>query len=318
MDFHVIERPTVDLSAWETLVRKESFFQTATWADVCAAGIGRRARAVFLCGFEGNVLKAGMPAIISNRFGLRSFFSMPFGTYGGAAFAPDVDDESKSRFGRWLSEMIEAGRYWQVEISDYNDSLHSRSGCSLVRSRYETHVVDLPEGVEFVPPDKGTSADVRAGEKRGGKIVTVDADRLDEFCRLYRLTEARHGRTRRRYTRDFFAAILQHLGDTGRLHWTGLEADGMLVGSQINFIHGDTLFYWQAVSDYEKRWFKPNHVLLYDAIRYAQANGIPRVNLGGSPRGAASLRKFKEQWGGRPVEYDVYSYRSRLHRLVRG
>lgn len=317
MDVQIIERPAMDLPAWNALVRQRSFFQTIAWADVCAAGMGAQARAVFLCAFEDGGLKAGLPAIITSRFGLKSFFSMPYGTYGGAVYSPDFDDEFKRRFCDGLTKTLAAGGFWHMDITDYFESLRLWSDCPLIRTRCETHVIELQDGVEFIPPDKGTAGDIRAGEKRGGMIVTIDSGRLDDFFRLYRLTEKRHGRTRLRYSREFFGAILDHLGGTDRLYWTGFEAEGVLIGSQINFIHGDTLFYWQAVSDYEKRWYKPNQALLYDAILNAGGRGLRQINLGGSPEDAVGLRKFKEQWGGRPIAYDVYSYRSRLHRLMR-
>ncbi|MDD4051937.1 MAG: GNAT family N-acetyltransferase [candidate division Zixibacteria bacterium] len=317
MDVRVIERPAVDLPAWDALVQYRSFFQTVAWADVCAAGMGRQARAVFLCAFEDGVLKAGLPAITTRRFGLKSFFSMPYGTYGGAVYDPGVDDEFKRRFCGSLTTTLDTGRFWYIDITDYFDSLRLWSDCPLIRTRYETHIIELQDGVEFMPSDKGTAGDIRAGEKRGGRIVTIDSGRLNDFFRLYRLTEKRHGRTRLRYSREFFKAILDHLGRIDRLYWTGFEAEGTLIGSQINFVYGDTLFYWQAVSDYDKRWYKPNQALLYDAILHAGEKGLRQVNLGGSPQDAVGLRKFKEQWGGQPMAYDMYSYRSRLHRLIR-
>ncbi len=317
MDVRIIERPAVGLPAWEALVGQRSFFQTVAWADVCAVGMGPQARAVFLCAFEDGVYRAGLPAIITRRFGLKSFFSMPYGTYGGAVYSPGVDDEFRRRFCDCLATTLEAGGFWYIDIADYFDSLQLWPDCPLIRTRCETHIIELQNGVEFMPSDKGTAGDIRAGEKRGGRIVTIDSSRLDDFFRLYRLTEQRHGRTRLRYSREFFGAILDHLAGTDRMYWTGFEAEGTLIGSQINFIHGDTLFYWQAVSDYDKRWYKPNQALLYDAILHAGRRGLRQVNLGGSPEDAAGLRKFKEQWGGRPVTYDVYSYRSRLHKLVR-
>lgn len=317
MDVRIIERPAVDLPVWEALVRQRSFFQTVAWADVCATGMRGQTRAVFLCGHEDNVLKAGLPAIITRRFGLKSFFSMPYGTYGGVAYAGNVDDEVKRQFCNCLATTLDAGGFWYIDMTDYFDSLRLSPDCPLIRTRCETHILELQEGGEFIPPDKGTAGDIRAGEKRGGRIVTIDSGRLDDFFRLYRLTEQRHGRTRLRYSREFFGAILDILGGTDRLYWTGFEAEGTLIGSQINFVHGDTLFYWQAVSDYDKRWYKPNQVLLYDAILHAGKRGLRQVNLGGSPRDAVGLKKFKEQWGGRPIAYDMYSYRSRLHRLMR-
>lgn len=317
MDFRVIDRQELDLPSWEALVHDRLFYQTVAWADICASGLPHHAHAVFLCGFAQGRLKAGLPAITTSRLGFRSFFSMPDGAYGGAVFAPDINEDSKKQYYAHLSSFLRPGRFAHIAIADYDNSLAGWADCSLARATYATHIIELSEKAAYVPPDKGTVVDIRAGKKRGGEIIPMTSARLEEFFRLYRMTEKRHGRSRTRYAIAFFGAILRHLEGTGQLYWTGLQADGALVASQINFIHGDMLYHWMVVSDYDKRWFKPNHVLLSDAIEYARQRGIRRINLGASPETAAGLRKFKEQWGGQPFTYDVLSYRSRLHRLVR-
>jgi lipid II:glycine glycyltransferase (peptidoglycan interpeptide bridge formation enzyme) len=101
------------------------------------------------------------------------------------------------------------------------------------------------------------------------------------------------------------------------LYWNSLLEDSRMVGSCINFIHGDTLFNWQNVSDYSKRYLRPNHVLIADAIEYAIERGIKKINLGASPPYAHSLIDFKKRWGGERVNYDSYFSSSWLLRLLR-
>jgi len=317
MDVRLIDRPMVDASAWAALARGGSFFQTLAWADVCAAGIGPQARSVFLCGFEGDGLWAGLPAVITRRLGQRSFFSMPYGTYGGILFAPEVGAERRREFVLRLNDFLRAERFAQVEITDFEGSLAGGSAYPLVRVALSTHVIPLSAEAEYHPPDKKIEGHLRTGRKTGAEIVAVEQDTLDDFYELYRRTEVRHGRKKPRYHRRMFEQVWRLLSGTGMLYWNGLLVEGRLAGSQISFIFGETLFSWQTVSDYDLRQYKPNHLLLDDAIRYGLGRGVRRVNLGGSPEGAAGLREYKERWGGQAVMYDAYSYRSRWHRLVR-
>lgn len=317
MDVRVIERPAMDSSAWASLARGGSFFQTLPWADVCTAGIGRRAKAVFVCGFDQGELKAGLPAVITRRFRQTSFFSMPYGTYGGVLFDSGLGAEGRRSFLTHLDDYLDAGRFAQVVITDFAGSLADWAPRRLTRTVLSTHVVSLASDGEYHPPDKKIEGHLRAGRKTGAEIVGVDEDMLDDFYDLYRRTEARHGRHKPRYHRRMFEQVRRQLADSGMLYWNGLLVEGRLAGSQINFIYGDMLFSWQTVSDYDLRQYKPNHLLLDDAIRYGLGRGVRRVNLGGSPEEAEGLRDYKERWGGQTVEYAVHSHRSALHRLVR-
>ena len=96
-----------------------------------------------------------------------------------------------------------------------------------------------------------------------------------------------------------------------------MMADDVMIGSRISFLHGGSLFNWQAVSDYRYRRFKANQVLLDEAVRRGRAAGAATINLGASPPDAEGLIDYKERWGGRRVVYDVLSGRSGIFRMVK-
>jgi len=318
MDFKVIERPMLDVAAWEKLSARASFFQTIAWADICSDAMGSRARPVFICGFKDRRLRAGMPAIVTSRFGLASLYSMPYDTYGGIIFDDRISAEDKDDFYTGMVAYLRKDLYSRIVITDFSASLAGcEKRCDLHVRTALTHVIPLSSDRTYEPPDKKTRGHVRRGKKEGAEIVTIDSEEyLDEFFNLYCLTEKRHGRETPRYDRHFFDTLLLRLADSNTLLWLGVIADGEMIGSQINFIHADTLFNWQTVSDYDKRRFKPNHLLLDYAIDVARERTLSRVNLGASPEDAEGLIDYKDRWGGRQVEYDIYYYRSGLRKLL--
>jgi hypothetical protein len=317
MKFQVIDRQSLDLSAWENLTKNGSFFQTYHWVDICIGGLGPRACAVFLCGYENDKLSAGLPAIVISRFGAKSLYSMPYGTHGAAIFTPEISNRSKRVFLQELSDYLSSHRYSLIEIVDFDNSLIELPGKKLGRSKKSTHIIELSKDSDFHPRDKRVERHIRSGRGSGVEIVEIkDENRLDDFYLLYRLTEKRHGKRRLLYEKKFFESVIYRLKDTDMLYWTGASVEGKLIGLQINFVYGDTLTYWQGVWDYEMRQYKPGYLLMHDAVRKAKLSGAGKVNLGASPPHATGLIDYKESWGGRKVEYDILSCRSRFRKLV--
>lgn len=318
MNFKVIDRRSLDLSSWEGLTRNGSLFHTHHWADICVEGLAPHVEAVFLCGLENGSLIAGMPAIITKRFGMKSFYSMPYGTYGEAVFAEGTSDDQKREFYNHFAEYIKRNKYSRVAVADFGRNLSLLREPILHHTGTFTHIIDLNGNEEHNPPDKKINGHIRAGQRAGTEIVQVRTnEQLDSFFSLYEITEHRHGRRRPLYSKQFFTSILNHLGDSNILYWNALMADGVMIGSCINFIYGSELFNWQTVSDYESRHLKPNHVLLADAIRRGENAGVNKVNLGASPPDAVGLIDYKERWGGVRIDYDLYSSESWLRRFLR-
>jgi len=322
MDFRVIDRQSLEVAQWNRLCRSGSFFQTVTWADVCVHGLpadrnGVNADAVYFCGYDDGRLVAGFPAIITKRYGVSSFDSMPNHTYGSAIFEDNVSTEAKAYFMERMSGYLKEHRFSRITITDFEGQLKSHPPMKLRCDRSFTHIIGIDSIGEF-EPHRRIKRDLRTGAKADTEIIRIqDQDDIDDFYQLYRMTERRHGAKRPLYRRGFFQALAEVMGDSEMLYWPGLMVEGRMIASQVNFLYGNTLINWRVVSDYEWRRYKPNQILLYDAIEKAVAMGITKINLGASPPEAEGLIAYKERWGGARVEFDIYSHRSRLRRLVR-
>jgi CelD/BcsL family acetyltransferase involved in cellulose biosynthesis len=321
MDFRVIDRRSLDAAEWTRFCRGGSFFQTVTWADVCARGLpadraGVGAEALFLCGNADGRLVAGMPAIITKRYGVTSFDSMPNHTYGSVIFADDLSAEAKAGFVDHVTAYLNEHRFSRITITDFAGQLTSGERLKLDCGRSFTHMIRI-DSIHDLEPHQRIKRDLRIGSKADTEIVRIrDREDIDDFYRLYDLTESRHGRRRPLYRRGFFHALADVMGESDMLYWPGLMVEGRMIASQINFIYGDTMINWRVVSDYDWRRYKPNQVLLYDAIEKASAKGVTQINLGASPPEAEGLIAYKERWGGAKTEFDIYSYRSRMRRWM--
>jgi hypothetical protein len=322
MDFQVIDRQSLDLKSWDNLVSRDSFFQTTDWMDVCIDGLAPDAgpenvRAVFLCGFDGKNLVAGMPGVITGRLGLESFYSMLNDTYGGVVYCETCVDEIKEEFVSHITDYFKGKKFSRVVITDYNGNLAFWTDFPMTRKKHFTHIIEFDSNGQY-QPHKKVKGDIRAGQRAKSEVVRIEnSSQIDAFYNLYQMTEQRHNKKKTLYGKAFFNSILDHLGESRRLYWTGLMAGEKMIGSQIHFIHGDTLVNWQTVSDYEKRHHKPGQLLMYDAVRKGMEIGLTKINLGASPPDADGLIFYKERWGGVRVEYDILTYRSGLRRLLR-
>jgi hypothetical protein len=317
MAFRAIDRRDLDIESWERIAENGSFFHTHYWADVCYEGLDTSIAAVFLCAYAEDRLVGGMPAIITQKYGMRSLHAMPYGTYGEAVFSGNPGNSLKDGFYGRLDEYIKKNRFSKVTITDFNRSLSIHDEPVLKRLGCFTHIISLNGRGEYHPPDKKIEVHIRKGLRADTEIVEVKtAKQLDEFYNLYNMTERRHGRRKSLYSKRFFSSILDNLANSGKLVWISMLADNVMIGSSINFIHGETLFNWQTVSNYEKRHFKPNHILLDEAIRIGISAGVKEINLGASPPDAHGLIDYKERWGGVRIDYDFYYSSSWVRRLL--
>ena len=318
MEFKVYNRKSLNVEKWEKLTSSGSFFHTHQWADICSEGLGHNAHSVFLTGVENSKLIIGMPAIITKRLGFKSFYSMPYGTYGEVILRKGINETQRDIFNTHLIKYLKRNRFSRIAITDYEGKFAKISEPFLSTSPAFTHIIYLNGNDKHDPPDKKINGHVRAGLKADTNEITINDKRhLDAFYKLYLMTGKRHEQRKPLYSKRFFRAILDVLNESDMLHWNALMENGTMVGSCINFIHGDTLFNWQTVSDYSKRHLKPNHVLLTSAINFAIKKGIKKVNLGASPAYAHSLIYYKERWGGIRVNYDVYISDSWIRKLLR-
>jgi hypothetical protein len=316
MEIRIQNREEIDTDAWNTLTLSYSFFQTTSWIDTCRRGIPR-SRSVLLAAFDQDLLLGGIPAIITEKFGSSAFLSMPFDTYGGLICDKSISADVCPLLIEKLRDYFTAERFGSIRIVDFFDTVQQLPVSGFTSEDVFTHIIDLRGSGGFAPPDKKIAGHIRKGERAGLEIMPFQSSSdTSAFYALYKKTERRHGRKRTRLNRLMFESILEQLGQSPQLLWIAAWHEQTMVASQINFVHGKTIFNWQTVSDYEYHHLKPNHMLLKHVIDYGLQHGLQELNLGASPPEAAGLIDYKSRWGGRQRNYKLYTKRRGVRKLL--
>jgi CelD/BcsL family acetyltransferase involved in cellulose biosynthesis len=127
-------------------------------------------------------------------------------------------------------------------------------------------------------------------------------DLADTFYRL-------HLRTRRRQgvpvqPRRFFRLLWDYLVATGLGSVLIVEADAQPIAAAVFLTWNETVVYKFAASD-ESSWrLRPNHLLIWHAIRAACEQGNRWFDFGRTDIGQEGLRNFKLSWGA--VEHPLF------------
>jgi CelD/BcsL family acetyltransferase involved in cellulose biosynthesis len=151
---------------------------------------------------------------------------------------------------------------------------------------------------------------IKRGE-RDGKVTVRRGETAEDLThRFYAL----HLQTRRRHgmpiqPRRFFEAQWRHVLEPGAGHVLLAYADGKPVGGAVFLDGNSTLTYKYGASDDAYWKYRPNHLVLWHAMRAAIADGYAIFDLGRSDLPDQGLREFKSGWAGeeQPLRYTTMS-----------
>jgi CelD/BcsL family acetyltransferase involved in cellulose biosynthesis len=271
-------------------------FHRPVWADVLRRTYGYRA---FVLSVGDERPTAGAPFLeVRGLSGRRRWISLPF-TDSCPPLAED--DAAQADLIAALSEL----RSPPMEIRGAVDAAGWRTDAEAVE-----HVLDLRAGIDAARAGFSRSRVVRniSRAEREGAVVRT-ATSLDDLEDFYAL----HTRTRRRQgvpvqPRRFFALIWSHLVEAGLGTILLADAGGRRATAGALFLaSGGTTIYKFGASDPEGWPHRPNHLLLWTAIRDACERGDRRFDFGRTDLGNESLRAFKSGWGAteRPLRYSA-------------
>jgi CelD/BcsL family acetyltransferase involved in cellulose biosynthesis len=127
------------------------------------------------------------------------------------------------------------------------------------------------------------------------RVATSPSDLLDTFFAL-------HVRTRQRLgvpvqPRRFFRLIWERMIITGLGSVLVAESAGKPVGALVLLHWGSTTVYKFGASDAAMWHLRPNHLLMWHAIRAASEGGYATFDFGRTDSESEGLRDFKRSWG---------------------
>ena len=185
-----------------------------------------------------------------------------------ASGLPGSEDERPHPPGLALVEELGA-RGWRSSA----DQVQFRNSIQIDLSASEDELL-----ASFSP---NTRRKIRLAERRDVQVRVAGVDDLDTLYALYRVTGARDGFLIRpaAYYRRAWGDFLQ----AGLAHALIAEYRGVPLAQVILFHFGERCFYFYGASADEERRRMPNHLLQWEAIRWARAQGYRLYDLWGAP-----------------------------------
>lgn len=150
-----------------------------------------------------------------------------------------------------------------------------------------------------------TRYNIRLSVRRGVTVRAVGKEYLDDFTELMRQTGLRDGFATR--GRDYFAAILENLGEHAKLFMAFDDAGVPLSGAIAAYGGGKMLYLYGASGNY-RRECMPNYLMQWTMICWAIDCGCRIYDLRGVPANPetssiAGLYRFKSGFGAQRVDF---------------
>jgi lipid II:glycine glycyltransferase (peptidoglycan interpeptide bridge formation enzyme) len=177
-----------------------------------------------------------------------------------------------------------------------------------------TLVIDLrhPEDRLLENMKPKTRYNIRLAEKKGVSIRAGTSADVSLLYRMFAQTSARDGFVIRdeAYYQGLWRGFLATGPRTAESPWCEplvAEVDGSVVAGIIIFYFGKRAYYLYGMSTGVHRERMPNHLLQWEAIRRAKANGCEAYDLWGAPDNFREsdrlwgVYRFKEGFGGQVV-----------------
>jgi len=196
---------------------------------------------------------------------------------------PDVDAESET--GRKvISTLQKRGWLFSGEQIQFQNTM----------------VLDLtPSEEELLRKMKQkTRYNIRLAARRGVKVKPGHFGDLKTFYRLYEETARRDGFIIRPY--EYYEKIWKELISAGMAHLLLAEVEGEAVAGVILFKFARKAWYFYGASSSKHRNLMPNHLLQWEAIKWAKAQGCIEYDFWGAP---TELSEKDPMWG-------VYRFKS--------
>jgi len=302
----------IDEKKWESLVstsKHSSFYHTKIWSEIWEKSFPD-CEALFFILEEQNYI-AGLPLIKFRKKGFHSFFSMPFGAYGG--IIGNLSEEQKIQLLRDVVQFVSEKKHLRLQIVDFFGQNKELETLNFKKISTFTHQINLEN------PKSESGFQKRGYEqslKKGLNVKEVDTMGEVKICyQLYLTTAEKHQLKQVKYPLKFYENLFSVKTNSNHLKWWIVSKEKQIMAYQINFVFKDTLYYWDGGSSADFLPDRPNDALMGHSLKWAKENKFKFYNLGGSPRESEGLIRFKEDWGGERKDYFICEKESALGRI---
>jgi CelD/BcsL family acetyltransferase involved in cellulose biosynthesis len=301
-----VELLDVDDPRWLELVSRHTSagpFHHPSWSVTLSDSYGVRPFALGLA-MPGGRLEAGIPiAEVANRFAARRWISLPF-----------TDTCPPLATARTEAVLADAFVSLAHDADVASVAVRAPLGAAgfVTENAGTLHVLSLDTDPEAVLARFHAKIRRDLTKASSGPLVVRRAHDESELTRAF---YGLHLRTRRRQgvpvqPRRFFEALWRRVMEPG-LGFVLLAYDGTRpVAGAVFLAWNRTVTHKFGASDPEALNLRPNHLLLWEAIRWACERGYHAFDFGRTDPGNDGLHRFKSRWGGKE-ESLVYSVEGR-------
>lgn len=176
--------------------------------------------------------------------------------------------------------------------------------------QFETYLLDLSPSEEqiWAGTHKGIiQRGVNKAQKEGVTIVRAEyKSALKDFHHLNLLTCRKHGIPAQPFS--FHETVWNELVQRGLADFFFANHQGKPIASVVIFYSNETATYMYGASDETYLNLRPNHLLLWEAIKLAKSKGMTTFDLGRVSDDNPGLKEFKQRWGAQTVPLHYYYY----------
>jgi len=265
-------------------------FHHPAWARLLSECYGFRAFALAL--EQDGVINGGLPAMeVKRPLGARRWVALPFTDH----CAPLVAEGDTAQFLAEVAQQAERAGISQIEV-------HAPLVGSGIHLRPEgvIHTLELaadPQEVRRLFHKSQVIRSINRAEK--GPLTVRRGDSAADLAEVY---YGLHARTRRKQgvpvqPRRFFELLWKHMLSRG-LGFVLLAYSGTTpIAGAVFLAWNGTITYKYGASNPDYLPLRPNHLTMWEAIRWGCENGYRTFSLGRSDLDNKGLRDFKNGWG---------------------
>lgn len=289
IEFLPIEQAEEDYQKYLRDAHNTTVFHTVEWLLSLRDGL----KGKVLIGFTENF---AIPLFIRGVGLFRRVYSLPYDTYGGPLVLKKVDLEIDALYSPFI----------YTRVVDFHGMLSAKR---FRRIRVTTHLLYITGGHGTVREGYSNSLRkaLRQANSRGIKIYTMsEQSELRPFYQLYLATSKRVGIKPKPYS--LFRAIYDYMVPKGYAQFYIARYELEAVAGMVILKNRKMAIAWQEGYREDTLNLRPINALLDKAIRDATLQRIRVFNLGPSPPSRPGIVKFKESFGAKPYDYQIYEH----------
>jgi hypothetical protein len=300
--------PTTD-SRWDEFVTRQqqgTIFHTSAWARVILETYGYLPR-YYVLENEAGQFRAAVPFyLIRSRLTGERLVCLPFSDY---CYPLGEDGNDIALLIKLAKKEVEAGMASYLEVRGWQNGI-TPAELDLVTCDYHLlYLLDLEPGIDTLKErfHHSVRRGIQQAEKRGVTVrVTRDEADLGHFYDLNVATRKKLGVLPQPFS--LFKSLHRHVISQDLGFIILAEWEGKVIAGVLFLTYQDTIYYKFNASDENHLQKRPNHLAIWEALRYACADGYKHCDFGRCSPEEEGLRIFKSRWGAEEVSSPYYYY----------